>query len=188
MYMYIYIYIYIYVYNIYIYIYIYIVIVTVIVIITYHAVYWSYRASRAGRWFLPCSIPWVPRLPEVARSLTHDPEDRGYRPTGLWGQWQMQALALATATDAGPFVRQGERSKRTHIYIDTHTDIYVYIYVYVYTCIYICIYIIYIYIYIYSHSHSHSHNHLSCRLLELPGISRRQVVPALLDPVGPRAA
>ena len=47
---------------------------------------------------------------------------------------------------------------------------------------------IYIYIYIYIYSHSHSHNHLSCRLLELPGISRRQVVPASLDPVGPRAA
>ena len=47
---------------------------------------------------------------------------------------------------------------------------------------------IYIYIYMYAYSHSHSHNHLSCRLLELPGISRRQVVPASLDPVGPRAA
>ena len=44
------------------------------------------------------------------------------------------------------------------------------------------------YIDTYIHSHSHSHNHLSCRLLELPGISRRQVVPASLDPVGPRAA
>ena len=52
---------------------------------------------------------------------------------------------------------------------------------------YIYIYI-YIYMYIYIYSHSHSHNHLSCRLLELPGISRRQVVPASLDPVGPRAA
>ena len=41
---------------------------------------------------------------------------------------------------------------------------------------------------VYIHSHSHSHNHLSCLLLELPGISRRQVVPASLDPVGPRAA
>ena len=28
----------------------------------------------------------------------------------------------------------------------------------------------------------------TCRPLELPGISRRQVVPASLDPVGPRAA
>ena len=53
--------------------------------------------------------------------------------------------------------------------------------------IYIHIYI-YIYMYVYIYSHSHSRNHLSCRLLELPGISRRQVVPASLDPVGPRAA
>ena len=47
-------------------------IVIVIVITTYHAVYWSYRASRTDRWFLPCSIPWVPGLPEVAHSLTED--------------------------------------------------------------------------------------------------------------------
>ena len=59
--------------------------------------------------------------------------------------------------------------------------------IYTYTYIYIYIHI-YIYIYIYIYSHSHSHNHLSCRLLELPGISHRQVVPASLDPVGPRAA
>ena len=58
-------------------------IVIVIVITTYHAVYWSYRASRTDRWFLPCSIPWVPGLPEVAHSMTEDPEDRGYRPTRL---------------------------------------------------------------------------------------------------------
>ena len=59
------------------------------------------------------------------------------------------------------------------------TPIYIYIHIYIY---------IYIYIYTYIYSHSHSHNHLSCRLLELPGISHRRVVPALLDPVGPRAA
>ena len=47
---------------------------------------------------------------------------------------------------------------------------------------------IYIYIYMYMYSHTHSHNHFSCRLLELPSISHRQVVPTLLDPVGPRAA
>ena len=41
-------------------------VVVVIVITTYHAVYWSYRASRTDRWFLPCSIPWVPGLPKVA--------------------------------------------------------------------------------------------------------------------------
>ena len=52
-------------------------------------------------------------------------------------------------------------------------DTYVYIYIYIYTYIY---------------SQSHSHNHLSCRLLELPGISRRQVVPASIEPVGPKAA
>ena len=83
------------------------IIVIVIVITTYHAVYWSYRASRADRWFLPRSIPWVPGLPEVAHSMTEDPEDRGYRSTRLWGQWQLHRLALATATDAGPFVRRG---------------------------------------------------------------------------------
>ena len=38
------------------------------------------------------------------------------------------------------------------------------------------------------HSHSHSHHHLSCRVLELPGISHRRVVLALLDPVGQGAA
>ena len=39
----------------------------------------------------------------------------------------------------------------------------------------------YMHTYIHSHRHTHSHNQLSCRLLELPGISHRQVVPALLD-------
>ena len=43
-------------------------------------------------------------------------------------------------------------------------------------------------IHTHTYSHSHSHSHLSCRLLELPGISHQQVVPALLDPVGPKAA
>ena len=72
-----------------------------------------------------------------------------------------------------------------YIYIYMH----IYIYIYVYICIYVCVCVcMYVYIYIYIYSHSHSHNHLSCRLLELPGISRRQVVPASLDPVGPRAA
>ena len=66
-------------------------IVIVIVITTYHAVYWSYRASRADGWFLPRSIPWVPGLPEVAHSMTEDPEDRGHRATRLWGQWQLRS-------------------------------------------------------------------------------------------------
>ena len=89
MYIYIYMYICIYIY-IYVYIYIYIYIVIVIVITTYHAVYWSYRASRADRWSLSRSIPWVPGLPEVAHSMAEDPEDRGERSSRLWG-------AVATA-------------------------------------------------------------------------------------------
>ena len=84
--------------------YIHIVIVIVIVKTTYHAVYWSYRASRTNRSFLPCSIPWVPRLPEVAHNMTEDREERGYRPTRLRGR---RALALATATSAGPSDRRG---------------------------------------------------------------------------------
>ena len=62
-----------------------IVTVIFIAIITYDAVYWSYRASRTGRWSLPCVILWVPGLPEVAHSLTEELEDRGYRLTRLWG-------------------------------------------------------------------------------------------------------
>ena len=66
-------YIYIYIYT---HIYIVIVIVIVIVITTYHASYWSYRASHTDTWFLPCSILWVPVLLEVAHSITENPEDR----------------------------------------------------------------------------------------------------------------
>ena len=95
-YIYIYIYMYIYIYiHMYVYIYICICIVIVIVITTYHAVYWSYRASRADRWFLPRSIPWVQGLPEVAHSMTEDPEDRGYRSTRLWGQWRPQSFSIS---------------------------------------------------------------------------------------------
>ena len=73
---------------------IYIYIVIVIVITTYHAVYWSFRASRADRWFLPRSVPWVPGLPEVAHSMTEDPGGRGYRSTRLWGQWHLQSISI----------------------------------------------------------------------------------------------
>ena len=69
---------------------------------TYHAVYWSYRASRTDRWFLPCSIPWVPGLPEVAHSMTEDPEDRGYRPTMLWGQWQLLSFSISNGDGRWP--------------------------------------------------------------------------------------
>ena len=64
----------------------------------YHAVYWSYQASRTGRWFLPCSIPWVPGLPEVAHSMTEDPEDRGYRPTRL----QLQSISISNGDERWP--------------------------------------------------------------------------------------
>ena len=39
-------------------------------------------------------------------------------------------------------------------------------------------------LYMHTHipSHNHSHNHVSCRLLVLPGISHRQVVPPCLIP------
>ena len=109
---YIYIYIYIYAYihtyiHLHIYIYIYIYIVIVIVITTYHAVYWSYRASRANRWFLPRSIPWVPGLPEVAHSMTEDPEGRGYRPTRLWGQWHLQSVSISNGDGRWPVCSPG---------------------------------------------------------------------------------
>ena len=92
---------------IYLYTYIHIYIVIVIVITTYHAVYWSYRAWRADRWFLPRSIPWDPGLPEVAHSMTEDPEDGDTGQPGFGGSGNCKALALATATDAGPFIRRG---------------------------------------------------------------------------------
>ena len=60
-----------------------IVLVIVIVITTYHAVYWSYQATRTDRWFLPRSIPSVPGLAEVTLSMTEDSEDHGHRPAGL---------------------------------------------------------------------------------------------------------
>ena len=89
----------------------YIYIVIVIVITTYHAVYWSYRASRADRWFLPRSIPWVPGLPEVAHSMTEDPEDRGYRATRLWGQWQLLSVSISNGDGRWPVCWPGVRGQ-----------------------------------------------------------------------------
>ena len=88
-------------------IYIYIYIVIVIVITTYHAVYCSYRASRADSCFLPRSILWVPGLAEVAHSMTEDPEDRGYRSTRLWGQWQLQSVSISNGDRRWPFFSPG---------------------------------------------------------------------------------
>ena len=109
-YMYIYTYIYIYIY-IYMYIYIYIYIVKVIVITIYHAIYWSYRASRTDRWFLPCSIPWVPGLPEVAPSMTEDPKDRGQRPTRLWGHWQPHSFSIRNGDGRWPVGSPGVKGQ-----------------------------------------------------------------------------
>ena len=90
---------------------IYIYIVIMIVVTTYHAVYWSYRASRTNRWFLPWSIPWVPGLPEVAHSMTEDSEDRGYRPTRLWGQRQLVSIIISNGDERWPVDSPGVRGK-----------------------------------------------------------------------------
>ena len=89
-------------------------IVIVIVITTYGAVYWSYRASRTNRWFLPCSIPWVPRLPEVAHIMAEDPEDRGYRRTRLWRQWQLQSIGISNGDGHWPFGPPGVKGQGRH--------------------------------------------------------------------------
>ena len=81
------------------------------VITSYHAVYWSYRASCTDRWFLRCSIPWVRGLPEVAHSMTEDQEDRGYRPTRLWGQWQLQSVSISNGDERWPVCSPGVRGK-----------------------------------------------------------------------------
>ena len=99
--------------NICIYVYIYIYIVIVIVITTYHAVYWSYRASRADRWFLPRSIPLVPGLPEVAHCMTEDPEGQGYRSTMLLGQWHLQSVSISNGEGRWPVRSPGLRGQGT---------------------------------------------------------------------------
>ena len=68
----------------------------------YNAVYWSYRTSRTDRWFLPCLIPWVRGLPEVAHGTTEDPEEQGYRATRLWGQWQLQSVSISNGNERWP--------------------------------------------------------------------------------------
>ena len=88
-------------------------IVIVIVITTYHAVYWCYRASRADTWFLPRSISWVPGLLELAHSMTEDPEDRGYRLTRLWGQWQLQSVSISNGDGRWPVCSPGVKRQGT---------------------------------------------------------------------------
>ena len=77
-------------------------IVIVIVITTYHAVYWIFRASCTGRWFPRCSIPYVPKLPEVAHSMTEDPDLQGYRPARLLGQWELQSVTISNGDGRWP--------------------------------------------------------------------------------------
>ena len=95
----------------YIHTYIHTYIVIVIVITTYHAVYWSYRASHTDRWFLPYSIPWAIGLPEVAHIMTEDPKDRGYRPSRVWGQWQLQSVSISNGDERRPVESPGVRGK-----------------------------------------------------------------------------
>ena len=46
--------------------------------------------------FHPSTVPWVPRLPEIVQGLMEDLEDQGYRPSGLWGQWQRRGICSFT--------------------------------------------------------------------------------------------
>ena len=48
--------------------------------------------ARAGG-LHPCVMLWVSRLREAAYGLTEDPKNWGYRPSGLWGQWQLQSVS-----------------------------------------------------------------------------------------------
>ena len=34
--------------------------------------------------------------------MTEDPEDRGYRPAGLWGQWQGQSISISNGDGRWP--------------------------------------------------------------------------------------
>ena len=38
----------------------------------------------------------------VAHSMTEDPEDRGYRPTRLWGHWQLQSFSISNGDGRWP--------------------------------------------------------------------------------------
>ena len=77
----------------------------------YHAVYWSYRASRTERWFLACSIMWVPGLPEESHNMMEDLEDRGYRPARLSGQWQLQRFSISNGDERWPVASPGVRGQ-----------------------------------------------------------------------------
>ena len=43
--------------------------------------------------------------------MTEDPEDQGYRPTRLWGQWQLQSVSISNGDErwhVGPLGVMGE--------------------------------------------------------------------------------
>ena len=98
----------------YIHTYIHTYIVIVIVINTYHAAHWSYRASHTDKWLLPCSIPWVQGLLEVAHSLTKDPKDWGYQPTRIWVPWRLQGISISNGDECWPVDSPRERGKALH--------------------------------------------------------------------------
>ena len=47
----------------------------------------------------------------MAHSMREDPEDRGYRPTGLWGQWQLQSVSISNGNERWPVGPPGVRGK-----------------------------------------------------------------------------
>ena len=43
--------------------------------------------------------------------MTEDPEDRGYRSTRLWGQWQLQSVSISNGDGRWPVCSPGVRGK-----------------------------------------------------------------------------
>ena len=63
----------------------------------------------------PAAVPWVPRLLAIVHGLTEDPEDRGYRPSRFWGQWQLRSISSISNGDERWHVSPPEvRGKAEH--------------------------------------------------------------------------
>ena len=45
--------------------------------------------------------------------MTEDPEDRGYRPTKLWGQWQLQSVSISNGDGRWPVCSPGVKGQGT---------------------------------------------------------------------------
>ena len=43
--------------------------------------------------------------------MTEDPEDRGYRATRLWGQWQLQSVSISNGDGRWPVCSPGVRGQ-----------------------------------------------------------------------------